>query len=112
VVNGEEEAWTIGYLVDTILTRDPWMHRMDIARATGRPPLLTAEHDGRIVEDVVEEWAERHGQPFRLRLGGPAGGAWSIGDDGPTIELDAVDFCRILSGRDSGNGLLTTEVPF
>lgn len=111
-VAGREETWTIGYLVDTILTRDPWMHRMDIARATGRAPALTADHDGRIVADVVAEWAARHGLPYRLRLTGAAGGSWSAGDGGPTIEMDAVEFCRVLSGRGSGEGLLTTEVPF
>ena len=26
--------------------------------------------------------------------------------------LDAIEFCRILSGRASGAGLLTQEVPF
>src|SRR5919112_866299 len=59
-VNGRVEHWSIGYLVDVILTRDPWMHRMDIARATKRDPQLTAEHDGVIVADVVAEWARRH----------------------------------------------------
>jgi uncharacterized protein (TIGR03083 family) len=37
-VNGVTEPWTFGYLIDVILTRDPWMHRMDIAAATGTPP--------------------------------------------------------------------------
>jgi uncharacterized protein (TIGR03083 family) len=36
-VGGREEAWTTGYLLDVILTRDPWMHRVDIVRATGAP---------------------------------------------------------------------------
>lgn len=112
VVGGCEETWTLGYVAETILTRDPWMHRMDIARATGRAPLLTADHDGVIVDDVVAEWAGRHGLPYRLRLTGPAGGFWSAGDGGPEIEMDAIDFCRVLSGRGSGDGLLTTEVPF
>lgn len=40
------ERWTFGFLVDVILTRDPWMHRTDIAAATGAPLALTAEHDG------------------------------------------------------------------
>jgi hypothetical protein len=26
--------------------------------------------------------------------------------------LDAVEFCRTISGRSTGTGLLTTEVPF
>ena len=36
-VAGEKECWTIGFLLDTILTRDPFMHRIDICRATGMP---------------------------------------------------------------------------
>lgn len=35
LVGGQEEEWTVGYLLDTILTRDPWMHRIDICRAVG-----------------------------------------------------------------------------
>jgi hypothetical protein len=31
------------------LTRDPWMHRLDLARATGHAPVLTADHGGVIV---------------------------------------------------------------
>ncbi|MEX2289590.1 MAG: maleylpyruvate isomerase family mycothiol-dependent enzyme [Mycobacteriales bacterium] len=106
------ERWTFGYLVDVILTRDPWMHRTDIAAATGRPLELTAEHDGVLVADVVQEWAARHGSPCRLILTGPAGGSWTFGAGGPEMGLDAVEFCRILAGRGSGEGLLATEVPF
>ena len=102
----------LGYLMDRIYTRDAWMHRIDIARATGRTPELTADHDGRIVADVVAEWARTHGQPFRLILIGPAGGSWSAGAGGEEITLDAVEFCRILSGRAAGTGLLTSAVPF
>jgi uncharacterized protein (TIGR03083 family) len=111
-VNGRDETWTLGFMVDTILTRDPWMHRMDLAQAAGQPPELTHEHDGAIVSDVVEEWAQRHGLPYRLTLTGPAGGTWSQGSGGPAIEMDAVEFCRIVSGRGSGEGLLATQVPF
>lgn len=115
VVNGKEEMWTIGYLLDVVLTRDPWMHRIDICRATGRQHLVSADHDGVIVDDVVREWAERHGRPYRLELTGPAGGQWAS-DDQPAgsveISMDAVDFCLTLSGRQTGDGLLTTQVPF
>lgn len=55
-----------GYLIDTIMTRDSWMHRIDVARATGAGLLLTADHDGHIVGDVVAEWAGRHGAPYQL----------------------------------------------
>lgn len=102
----------LGYLMDRIYTRDEWMHRVDIARATGRQLVLTADHDGRIVADIVTEWARDHGQPFRLTLTGSAGGSWSSGDGGENLELDAVEFCRILSGRETGTGLLQHTVPF
>jgi uncharacterized protein (TIGR03083 family) len=112
VVGGTPEAWTFGFLIDTILTRDPWMHRIDIARATGREPHLTADHDAVLVADVVTEWAARHGRPCQLRLTGPAGGSWTFGTGGQGLELDAIDFCRTLSRREHGEGLLDTEVPF
>ena len=112
-VGGRPETWRLGYLFDTILTRDPWMHRIDIARATGRDLVLTPDHDGRIVAGVVAEWARRHGQPFALELTGPAGGRFAAGGaDGEMLNLDAVEFCRILSGRAQGRGLLAQPVPF
>ncbi len=107
-----EQGWTLGFLLDVIHTRDPWLHRVDVCRATGRDLVLTAEHDGRIVSDVVANWASRHGQPFSLQLTGPAGGRFVVGDGGPEIELDAVEFCRVLSGREQGSGLLATRVTF
>jgi uncharacterized protein (TIGR03083 family) len=107
------EKWSMGYLIDVIYLRDAWMHRIDVARATGSPLVLSADHDGRIIADVVAEWARRHGQPFTLTLGGPAGGPFTGrgGADVP-ITLDAVEFCRILAGRSQGSGLLATIVPF
>ncbi|GLZ34690.1 hypothetical protein Lesp02_68770 [Lentzea sp. NBRC 105346] len=109
-VNGRDETWSFGFLNDVIMTRDPWMHRVDITRATGAEHVLTKEHDGLLIDDVVKEWAERHGKPFTLRLTGPAGGEW--GNGGPEIELDAIDFCNAVSGRGPAEGLLSTEVPF
>lgn len=102
----------MGYLLDVILTRDPWMHRVDIARATGRQIELTPEHDGRIIADVVAEWARRHGKPFTLTLTGPVGREYVSGESGEHVTLDAVEFCRTLSGRATGAGLLSQEVPF
>jgi len=111
-VGGQLETWSLGFLVDVVLTRDTWMHRVDIARATGRKLTLTADHDGVLVADVAAEWAQRHGQPCTLTLTGPAGGTWTWGSGGSTLELDAVQFCRVLSGRGHGEGLLAVEVPF
>ena len=111
-VAGAMETWRLGYLFDIIFTRDTWMHRVDIARAIARPLAVDATHDGRIVADVVAEWGRRHGQPFTLHLEGPAGGAFTGDGPGQTISMDAVEFCRTVSGRAPGTGLLTQEVPF
>ncbi|MEP7048619.1 MAG: maleylpyruvate isomerase family mycothiol-dependent enzyme [Ilumatobacteraceae bacterium] len=116
LLSGATESWKMGYLLDVILTRDTWMHRVDICRATGRDMVMTAEHDGRIVAHAVAEWAKRHGQPFTLELSGPVGGmfgsAAATRDDLQPIKLDAVELCRIFSGRATGDGLLAQEVPF
>lgn len=92
--------------------RDTWMHRIDLCRATGRPLVLTGDHDGRLVADVVAEWARTHGAPFALELTGPAGGSWSQGAGGESLQLDAVEFARVVSGRGEGSGLLATRVAF
>lgn len=112
IVNGQEEWWTLGFLLDVVLTRDPWMHRVDISRAVGAIPELSADHDGVLIADVVAEWASRHGQPFDLTLTGPAGGSWTKGTAGERIQMDSLEFCRALSGRGADGGLLTTQVPF
>ena len=109
------ERWSLGYLVDTIYLRDLWLHRVDACRATGREIELTADHDGRIVADVAEEWARRHGRPCSLELSGVAGGRWEFGRSDESVEslvIDAVEFCRTVGGRASGVGLLATVVPF
>jgi len=107
----QDEWWTMGYLFDVILTRDPFLHRIDIARAVGASMTATAEHEGVIVADVVAEWAGRHGVAYDLELTGPAGGHWQDGH-GEHISMDAFEFCRALAGRAPASGLLRTQVPF
>jgi uncharacterized protein (TIGR03083 family) len=102
---------TLGYLMDMVYTRDVWMHRVDIARATGRSLELTSEHDGRIVADIVAEWANLYDHEFELELEGPAGGTYTSGTGGERLRIDAVEFVCILSGRGSGTGLLALELP-
>jgi uncharacterized protein (TIGR03083 family) len=99
------------YLFDMGFTRDVWMHRMDIARAAGIEPELTAEHDGRIVADILAEWSRRHGQPYALTLTGPAGGEFRAGEGGEPQTVDAIQFARILSGRAEGTGVLVHKLP-
>jgi Mycothiol maleylpyruvate isomerase N-terminal domain len=105
-------AVSLGELMDVVYTRDAWMHRVDLARATKQPLQLTSDHDGRVVADVVRDWADRHGRPFLLELEGPAGGSYARGRGGEEHSLNAVEFCRILSGRRTGSGLLATRVLF
>jgi uncharacterized protein (TIGR03083 family) len=103
---------TMQQLVDVIYTRDEWMHRIDIARATGRLIELTPDHDGRIVADLVRDWATAHGAAVTLELTGPAGGVYRQGAGGPTLTVDAVDFALATSGRVPAEGLLAVPVLF
>ena len=105
------ERWTLGFLVETVLTRDPWLHRSDIAQATGIPMALSRDHDGEFVSDFVAEWAARHGRPYELILGGPAGGHFTGGAGGERIEVDAEEFVRQVAGRGCASaGLLAVQV--
>jgi uncharacterized protein (TIGR03083 family) len=104
---------SIGYLMDRVLTRDPWMHRIDACRAIGREPVLTPEHDGRLIADMVKDWADTHGHAFNLELTGPAGGHFVNGTGGEQLTIDAIEWIWILSGRGDGThtGLLAKELP-
>ena len=109
---GPPIGWApLKYLLDVGFTRDVWAHRIDIHAAIGRRMHLTADHDGRLVADIVGEWASVHGQPFELVLDGPAGGKFSQGVDGERVEIDALDFIRTLSGRLTGTGVLSHPLP-
>ncbi len=101
----------LGWLTDVCYTRDTWMHRVDIARATGKPVALTPEHDGRLIADMVAEWATLHADPFDLELTGPAGGRYRRGDGGEHTTVDAVEFVRIISMRAPGTGVLANPMP-
>ena len=102
---------SMSFVLDTIFTRDTYMHRVDVCRATGRELVLDATEQ-RIVADMVEEWADRHGKPYRLTLTGPAGGTYERGSGGPELTCDAVEWTRVNSGRGTGEGLLATRVQY
>ena len=55
---GPPIGWVpLKYLLDVGFTHDVWCHRIDIHEAIGRPMVISAEHDGRLVADIVAEWA-------------------------------------------------------
>lgn len=109
---------TMGYLNDVIYTRDIWMHRVDIARATGTPMAeSSAEADvvAQVVRDLSRTWL---GAPFTLVLSGRVSGKWSIGSDSTagdgevgTATVDAVALCRLLSGRGDETAPVADGVP-
>jgi uncharacterized protein (TIGR03083 family) len=113
-IDGVKLGWKpVGYLYGIGFTRCTWMHRVDLSRATGRELQASPEHDGRIIADLVAEWATTHREPFTLRLSGPAGGKFvrDANDPGEVVELDAVEFARVLSGRAEGPGVLRHPLP-
>jgi uncharacterized protein (TIGR03083 family) len=109
---GPPVGWTgLWYLLDVGFTRDVWAHRIDLSVATGRPMELTPDHDGRLVADLVGEWATIYGHSFELVLTGPAGGTFSQGLGGEHVEIDAIEFVRTLCGRRTGTGVLANAFP-
>ena len=109
---GPPIGWApLKYLLDVGFTRDVWAHRIDLSAATGRRMDLTAEHDGRLVGDIVAEWAALHGEPFELILEGPAGGKYTHGEGGERVTIDALEFVRTLAGRLPGAGVLRHPLP-
>ena len=101
----------LAYLFNVGFTRDTWMHRIDLAEATGKPFNADAGHDGRIVADLVAEWAITHHLPFGLKLTGPAGGHYTQGTSGEHVTIDAIQFARTLAQRAHGDGVLSHPLP-
>lgn len=97
---------SIRHLMWVIHSRDTWMHRLDICRATGRAFEQTPSHDDRIVALVLRDVARRlaarlGGRAVIFALAGVAGGTWQAGAGpaGAIIEMDALDFNILASGR-------------
>jgi uncharacterized protein (TIGR03083 family) len=97
---------SVRHLMLVVHSRDTWIHRLDICRATGRPFEQTQEHDGRInalvVRDLAGSLSRQLGQQaIILELEGVAGGRWRIGRGEPaaTIRMDTLDFNIYASGR-------------
>lgn len=98
---GLTKGSTVSTFVDVINTRDIWLHRVDLARATGQERVVTpAEPEvvRQVVRDLDTQWS---GPALELTLVGPGGGTWLIGDGEPVARVteDAVGYLRLLSGR-------------
>jgi uncharacterized protein (TIGR03083 family) len=94
------------HLMWVIHSRDTWMHRLDICRATGRVFEQDAKHDGRIaalvMRDVADVLAKKYeGPALVFDLSGAAGGTWKIGHGEPAaaIHMDVLAFNIFASGR-------------
>jgi hypothetical protein len=91
----------LSYIFDVLAARDTWMHRLELARATGRS-FGTHHHDADVVAQVVRDlghgWT---GPSFELTLTGPAGGTWSIGPGTAVEQTNAETIAAMLhlSGR-------------
>jgi uncharacterized protein (TIGR03083 family) len=97
---------SLRHLMWVIHSRDTWMHRLDICRATGREFHQTREHDGRIVALVMRDLAlslrnKLGGRAVLFDLSGVAGGVWQVGpsEAAATVQMDALDFNIFASGR-------------
>lgn len=89
----------VNYLLNTIFTRDHFMHRIDICRATGAE-LVVGRSEARLIEDVVCDWGRRRNVRAMVGLTGPAGGTYLVGPrPEASIEGDAIVFARVLAGR-------------
>jgi uncharacterized protein (TIGR03083 family) len=90
----------LGYVANRILTRDHFMHRLDIYRALGSD-VASIPSDSTIVADVVKEWARRSDASVTLDLRGPAGGSFVCGTGSSgSVRCDAYDLMRRLAGRE------------
>ena len=101
------------YLHDVVFTRDNWMHRDDVCRAIDRE-FDAHPHDDEVVAQVMRDldrdfWG---GPAVVVELTGIAPGVWQIGSGTPetTIRADALEFMRLLAGRDRSDSPVVTLV--
>lgn len=90
---------SFAYLFDVLSNRDTWLHRLEIARATGRR-FVTGAHDRGIIAQVVRDLGQAWtGPPIVLDLSGTG---WALGGGDPVavVRTDALDYLWHLSGRE------------
>ncbi|MDQ3956822.1 MAG: maleylpyruvate isomerase family mycothiol-dependent enzyme [Actinomycetota bacterium] len=89
----------VGYLMNVIFLRDLVVHKIDICDAVGRDAAL-GDADGRVIADMLKDWARRSGADARIELTGPGGGIFLAGSGtAASIATDAPGMTRRLAGR-------------
>lgn len=109
---------SLRHLMWILHSRDTWMHRLDICRATGRQFEQSVEHDGRIAALVMLDVARKlekkiQGKTLVFDLIGVAGGTWHAGSGVETarLRMNVLDFNIFVSGRYSyEEGLARAEL--
>ena len=113
IPGNEPETWRMGYCSTSSSRVTPGCIGLISRRQPVGAMELTAEHDGRIVADAVAEWARRHGT--RRSCSNSRDGRRHVRarPRRRALAMDAVEFCRIISGRPAAaEGLLAVQVPF
>jgi uncharacterized protein (TIGR03083 family) len=89
----------LGYLLNPIFLRDMVVHTIDISEAAGIEPAL-GPAAGRVVRDMIKDWARRYDVAARFDLSGPLGGAFVYGTGHRgTIVGSGVDLIKVFAGR-------------
>lgn len=89
---------SLSFVADSIFTRDTFMHRVDISRATGRD-FRIGQNQEALIADIVRDWARLTKTRVRVELEGPGGGLFTHESPVVTVRTDAIDFCRFNAGR-------------
>jgi hypothetical protein len=84
---------------------------LNLPEPVGRQPDHDAAHDGRILADIIAEWAATHRKPLTLVLDGPTGGTFVHGTGGEEVHISVVDFVRTLAERTTASGVLRHTLP-
>jgi hypothetical protein len=91
-----------------------FLDEMNELQINERADLAPAAVAGELRRRIAPAVRARRRVPARraVRLTGTAGGTFVCAGGGAELEVDAVEFCRTLSGRSAGDGLLGTRVVF
>lgn len=90
---------TLGFAMDTIFTRDVFVHRIDIARSAGTE-FYAGPHDRRVFEDCLRHWAKKSKANLCFELDGPLSGHYATGSaPAAVVRGTGVDLVRVLAGR-------------